>query len=105
MRGEKGSFRKYGVDPQEAAMKLGTFGLSIPEDMARYQMRIKNEKGQTQEPIVSVVPGCYRTYYDNIGAVLTQGADLLVKPDQCLEAIRVLDAVLLSAKSGQVVTL
>lgn len=105
VRGEKGSFRKYGVDPQEAAMKLGTFGLSIPEDIARYQMRIKNEKGQTQELTVPVVPGCYRTYYDNIGAVLVHGADLLVKPEQCLDAIRVLDAVFQSAERGEVITL
>ncbi len=105
VRGEKGSFRKYGVDPQEAAMKLGTFGLSIPEDVARYQMRIKNEKGQTQEPQVPVVPGCYRTYYDNIGAVLAHGADLLVKPSQCLDAICVLDAVFESAKRGEVISL
>lgn len=105
VRGEFGSFRKYGVDPQEAAMKLGTFGQSIPEDSARYQMRIRNAQGQTEDRSVSIVSGRYRTYYDNVGASLAHGDDLLVQPAQCLEAIRVLDAVLLSAQREEAIIL
>ncbi|MCZ6632829.1 MAG: Gfo/Idh/MocA family oxidoreductase [bacterium] len=105
VRAEKGSFRKYGVDPQEAAMKLGTNGVAIPEDPARYQMRIAGEgKGHRDVP-VQPVAGCYRTYYDNIGAVLTDGEDLLVKPAECLEALRVIDAIVASSETGEVVRL
>jgi len=105
VRGEMGSFRKYGVDPQEAAMKLGTFGLSIPEDPARYQMRIRNAKGKTEESSVSILPGKYRTYYDNIGASLAHGEGGLVQPERCLEGIRGLDAVLLSAQREEAIIL
>jgi predicted dehydrogenase len=105
VRGSRGSFRKYGVDPQEAAMKMGAFGLPVPEDPARYQMRVKNDAGQTVEQSVSVVPGRYRTYYDNVGTAIAHGEDLLVKPEECLEAIRVIDAIMLSAEREEVIKL
>ena len=105
VRGSLGSFRKYGVDPQQAAMKMGVFGLPVPEDPARYQMRVKNDVGQTVERSTPVVPGCYRTYYDNVGAAIAHGEDLLVKPEECLEAIRVIDAIMLSAEREEVVVL
>ena len=105
VRGSVGSFRKYGVDPQEAAMKMGVCGQPVPEDSARYQMRIRNESGQTVDQPVSLIPGRYRTYYDNVGAAIVHGEGLLVKPEDCLEAIRVLDAIRLSAEREEVVKL
>ena len=86
-------------------MKLGAFGLPVPEDPARYQMRVQNEQGQTVERPVAVAPGQYRVYYDNIGAALAHGEDLLVKPEGCLDAIRVLDAVFESAQREEIVKL
>ena len=86
-------------------MKLGTFGLPVPEDSARYQMRVKNDAGQTVERSVSVVLGRYRTYYDNVGAAIARGEDLYVKPEECLEAIRVIDAIMLSAEREEVIRL
>ena len=102
-RGSLGGFRKYGVDPQEAAIKLGAVGVAVPEDPARYQMKIKGPGGETQEIDVAPRNGSYRTYYDNIGAVLNRGDDLLVKPEECLEAIKVIDAIVKSAECGEVV--
>jgi len=105
VRGSIGSFRKYSVDSQEAAMKMGVCGLPVPEDPARYQMRVRSESGQTIDQPVSPLVGSYRTYYDNVGAAIVHGADLLVKPADCLEAIRVLDAIRLSAEREEVVKL
>ena len=51
---------------------------------------------------VEPIPGCYRTYYDNIGRVLMEGGKLLVKPEECLEAVRVIDAIVASAEAGAV---
>ena len=104
VRGKKGGFRKYGVDPQEAAMKLGTFGMPIPEDPTRYHLRVQDAGGLREMPVVPEA-GRYRTYYDNIAQVLLHGADLLVKAEECLDAVRVIDAIFASAKQGQVVKL
>lgn len=105
VRGSRGSFRKYGVDPQEAAMKAGVFGMPIPEDPARYHLRVTDDHGQTVERSVSPEFGEYRTYYDNVGAALARGEELLVKPEECLEAIRVIDAIRRSAEREEVVVL
>ncbi|MCY3680590.1 MAG: Gfo/Idh/MocA family oxidoreductase [Gemmatimonadetes bacterium] len=105
VRGSLGSFRKYGIDPQEAAMKSGVFGVLVPEDPARYQLRVINDRGQTVEHPVSPLFGSYRTYYDNVGAALVHGEELLVKPEECLKAIRVIDAIRLSAEREEVVKL
>jgi predicted dehydrogenase len=101
VRGANGGFRKYGVDPQEAAIKLGAVGVPVPEDPARYQMKIQMEGG-VREVSVEPVPGRYRTYYDNIGQALMGNAELLVKPAECLEAVRVIDAIVASAEQGVV---
>ena len=74
-------------------MKAGVFGVRVPEDPARYQLRLVNDRGQTVEHPVSPLFGSYRTYYDNVGAALAHGEELLVKPEECLEAIRVIDAI------------
>ena len=105
VRGSLGGFQKYGVDPQEAAMKLGTFGLPIPEDIARYHMRLRKSSGENSEISVTPVVGCYRTYYDNVGAALSRHEELLVKPEFCLEAIRVIDAIFLASERENVIHL
>ena len=105
VRGSLGGFRKYGVDPQEAAIKMGTVATPVPEDPARYQMKVNTPEGNTQEVGVQPRTGSYRTYYDNIGAVLARGEALLVKPEECLEAIKVIDAIVISAENGEVVHL
>ena len=105
VRGSLGSFRKYGIDPQEAAMKAGVFGVPVPEDPARYHLRVRDDRGQTVAQPVSPAFGRYRTYYDNVGAALVRGEELLVKPEECLEAMRVIDAIRLSAEREEVVVL
>ncbi len=105
VRGSLGSFRKYGIDPQEAAMKSGVFGVPVPEDPARYHLRVVNDLGQIVEQPISPVFGRYRTYYDNVGAALARNEALLVKPKECLDAIRVIDAIRHSAEREEVVEL
>ena len=86
-------------------MKAGVFGMPIPEDPARYHLRVIDDHGQTVERSVSPEFGEYRTYYDNVGAALARGEELLVKPEECLEAIRVIDAIRRSAEREEVVVL
>ena len=86
-------------------MKMGVFGVPVPEDSARYQMRIQNEGGQTVDQPVQIVQGGYRAYYDNVGAAIARGEELIVKPEECLEAIKVIDAIKLSGDREEAVKL
>ncbi len=105
MRGANGGFRKWGVDPQEAAIKLGNAGLPVPEDPARYELDLGGKDGQRVRVPVTPEPGCYRAYYDNIAGVLLRNEPLLVNPEGCLKAIRVIDAIIASSENGEVVRL
>jgi len=99
-RGTKATFIKYGLDPQEDAMKAGNID-AAREDPRNYA-RINDNR---EEKIVPTLPGRWRNYYENIADVLTNGADLWVKPEEVRRGIAILDAAMRSSKSGQVVEL
>ncbi len=96
--GDRGTFTKYGVDPQEDAMKAGQIDRAV-ESAAFYG---KLHDG-TSETIIPTLPGRWRSYYENICDVLTNGAELAVKPQEVRRVMAVLDAALRSAQSSQVV--
>jgi scyllo-inositol 2-dehydrogenase (NADP+) len=98
VRGTKGTFIKYGLDPQEAAMKAGDIDAAV-EDPQKYA-RVHNGK---EERVVPTVPGRWRNFYENVADVLTEGAEPLVKLPEVRRAIAVLDAAKRSAPSNTVV--
>jgi scyllo-inositol 2-dehydrogenase (NADP+) len=102
--GDRGSLVKYGLDPQEGPMREGNIDAAA-EDPA-YRARVCTlVDGQPTERIVDSVRGSWKAYYQNISDVLNHGAELIVKPEQVYQAMRVYDAAMRSAQSGQVVTL
>jgi scyllo-inositol 2-dehydrogenase (NADP+) len=100
VHGAKATLVKYGLDPQEAAMKAGDIDAAV-EDPKNYA-RLHDGKG---ERVVPTLPGRWRTYYENVAAVLAEGAEPLVKLPEARRAISLLDAAKRSARSGSVVTL
>jgi len=105
VRGSNGSLRKYGIDPQEAAMKLGTFGMPIPEDPARYEMKVRGADGGMHDVPVTPIPGSYRAFYDSVGQALSTGGEMPVDPRECLAGVRVFEAIFRSAAERRVVAL
>ena len=95
--GTGGTFRKYGLDPQEAAMIAGNID-AAREDPAHYA---HFHDGQS-ERVIPTLPGRWRSYYENIAAVLTEGAEPAVKLAEVRRAIAVLDAAFTSARTGEV---
>ena len=51
------------------------------------------------------VRGSWKSYYGNISDVLNEGAELAVKPQEAYQVMRVYDAAMTSAETGQVVAL
>jgi predicted dehydrogenase len=62
-------------------------------------------EGEREERIIESVRGSWRSYYRNISEVLNKGAELAVKPQEVYEAMRVFDAAMQSAETGEVVKL
>ncbi len=98
--GTRGTFVKYGLDPQEAAMIAGDID-SARED-SRFDARIHDGKS---ERTIATLPGRWRNYYENIADVLSRGAEPLVKLAEVRRAIAIIDGAFQSARTGQVVTL
>lgn len=97
--GDKGTFIKYGLDPQEDAMRAGQIdaALDLPESYGKFH------DGVT-ETTIPTVPGRWRGYYENVRDALTGKAELAVKPQEVRRVMAVFDAAWRSAQSGQVVT-
>ena len=102
--GDQGSLIKYGLDPQEGPMKAGDIDAAA-EDPAERARVWTTVKGEAEEMVIDSVRGSWKAYYQNISDVLNHGADLAVKPAEVYQAMRVYDAAMTSAQTGQVVRL
>jgi scyllo-inositol 2-dehydrogenase (NADP+) len=99
-KGDRATFQKFGLDPQENAMKAGDID-SATEDPANYG-RLKGPDGERTAP---TLPGRWRNFYENIADVLVRGAAPAVTLPSVRRQIGVMDAALRSAQTGQVVRL
>ena len=98
VRGTQGTYQKFGLDPQERAMFAGNID-GAAEDAATFG-RLHDGKAEATVP---TVPGRWRSYYENVAAVLHGEAEPLVRMTEVRRAIAVLDAGFRSARSGEVV--
>jgi scyllo-inositol 2-dehydrogenase (NADP+) len=98
--GEKGTYTKYGLDVQEAALKEGkppigeAWGLEPEEFWGK--LHFENE----------VVPcptlnGDYRKFYDNVALAMSGQEELSVKAGQAVQALQVIEACFKSHREGR----
>lgn len=99
--GDQATFEKFGLDPQEAAMKAGNIDAAVEPPASNGRLRSR----AGVEHLVKTLPGRWRNYYENIGDVLLSGAEPLVKLAEVRRAISVLEAARRSAETGAVVRL
>ncbi|RTR07193.1 oxidoreductase [Halomonas nitroreducens] len=109
VNGTRGSFVKYGLDPQEAWLKEGespqpAWGVDPSPG------RLTVNEGEGDEVVlvhheVESVPGDYRAYYDGIARTLLRGTPPPVTAEQALEVMTLLEAGLDSYRQGRWVKL
>ena len=98
--GTQGSYLKFGLDPQEEALKQGgspaqpNWG-SEPEEAWG---TLTNCNGNLTREKYPTLAGCYPEYYKNIYEAITGKAELAVKPEQAREVIRLIELAEQSAK-------
>lgn len=111
IRGDKGSFHKLGLDPQEDQLKAGLkpsaagFGKDKPESM---KLTVIDADGKPKAaPVPDLVPETYTTFYNAFAKAVASGKeeDIPVKASQARDVLRIIEAVQESAKSGKEVSL
>jgi len=105
--GEKGSYYKWGLDPQEDALKQG-IKPDVPrwgeEDEANYGHIHTEQNGLVFKGRISSLAGNYMDYYQNIYEAIREGVPLAVPAEEGRDVMRVIDMAERSAKEGQIIS-
>ena len=98
--GTQGSYLKFGLDPQEEALKQGgspaqpNWGAEPQESWGT----LTNCNGKVAREKYPTLAGCYPEYYKNIYRAIVGKEELAVKPEQAREVIRLIELAEQSAK-------
>ena len=108
LHGTEGSFLKWGIDPQEEALKAGQmpvghhWGEEPEADWGMLHTTINRQDFRGKHPTIN---GNYNAYYDNVYAAVREGKPLAVTPEAATQVIRVIEAAMKSSKENRVVSL
>jgi len=108
LHGTQGSYLKWGIDPQEEALKAGEipgsegWGSEPVTAWGRINSEFEGERLDGSHPTQS---GNYLAFYDNIHAAIRHNTPLQVTPDQARDVIRIIEAAYRSSQEAMVVTL
>ena len=108
LHGELGSFFKSGIDPQEEMLKAGNLpkGENWGADAPEFWGTISYQKdGNDFEEVVETIPGNYNIFYDNVFDAIRKGAELLVKPEEAVEVLKILEACIKSNRDKRTILL
>lgn len=106
LHGTAGSFVKYGLDPQEHALKEGKMpgSTSWGCDPKEYWGKLNTSVGSLHvEGLVETIPGNYLTFYKNVYESIREGKELIVKPEESRDVIKVIEACMASNRSRSVI--
>jgi scyllo-inositol 2-dehydrogenase (NADP+) len=102
--GTSGSFLKYGVDPQEDALRDGDIDAAYEPANHRAILYWDGDAGPSTTSYFPTVRDHWDKYYSNIADHLLEGTPLAVTAEQAREVVRVLDAVQRSVRDHSVVS-
>jgi scyllo-inositol 2-dehydrogenase (NADP+) len=108
LRGDKGSFVKFGTDPQEEALAAGmdpkSSGWGREEASAHGVLR-REESGKLTQKTIVTAPGNYPHFYRKLADAILKGTPLSVKPEEAARVIRIIELALESHQKGMVIAL
>ncbi len=97
VHGDRGSFVKYGMDPQEADLKAGkavaSAGWGVDEPAA--YGTFSGADGASER--IPTIPGSYARYYEAIADAIVDGAPLPVTAQQARDVVRTIELARVSA--------
>ncbi|HYP26192.1 MAG TPA: oxidoreductase [Blastocatellia bacterium] len=106
LRGTHGSFVKYGLDPQEEALKQGRAPSEAgwgrePEE--RWGTLFTEAEGSSVRSKVETVAGSYQAFYQNVADAISGRAGLSVKPEEARDTIRIIELAVESSEQRRTV--
>lgn len=108
IRGTKGSFRKFHLDPQEDQLRAGgkptDAGYGIESTANSTLTAVDEATGKASEvPVPELEPETYRAFYSQFAKAVVSGKaeDIPVKAEQARDVLRIIEGVLESAKTGK----
>jgi len=107
LHGSKGSFLKYGLDPQEDQLKEGMrpgdpgWGQDDPD---MYGVVTIHAGGVEIKGTVTTLAGRYEAYYQGMVEAIAQGRPAPVAPEDARNTARVIDCALKSQQEQRVIT-
>lgn len=101
IHGDKGSFIKYGEDPQEVALRAGKMPVGPdwgkePDHMWGH-LYLEDDGGVIKKNVVSET-GNFGAYYRDLYETIRNGAPLQVTPEQARNTIRLIELALESSR-------
>lgn len=105
LHGDRGSFVKYGADVQEAALQAGLSPANTPhwgvEPEHQWGRFAVDYQGLSLEGSIQSERGCFQDYFLNVRQAILGEAELVVRPEQSRNTIRVIELALKSAAEGR----
>jgi predicted dehydrogenase len=104
--GTRGSYQKFGLDPQEDALKLGGIpsGAGWGEEPSAAWGTVSQCNGELIRTKYRTLAGDYAAYYTNVYRAISGQEELAVKPEQSRNVIRLIELAEQSAQEGRVVS-
>lgn len=108
LHGVNGSYVKYGIDPQEQALKEGQipggpgWGIEPAADWGKLNAVVS---GLNVEGKIATVAGNYLQYYQNIYEAIRGQKPLAVSPEQAIRVMQVMDACVRSNSEKRVIVM
>src|SRR5271156_6872538 len=106
LNGTLGTFRKFGLDPQEAHLQAGDIFSSKPwgvEGPEHWGTLTVDEGGEPVSTRIPTEAGDYRGFYINIRDAIHGNAALEVTPLQAWRTMRVLEMAIESSRTGNTI--
>ncbi len=95
LHGENGSFVKFGLDPQEQALAEGKIpgsdGWGCEPESSWGKLNTDINGGHYEGPL-ETIPGNYLAFYDSVFNSIRNGAVPVVKPEESLMGINIIEA-------------
>ncbi len=94
IEGTEGNFSKYGIDPQEAALKAGEMPVSDDWGLEKPEFHGTLGIGQATVFDISRIPtekGNYMSFYDNVYEVLLKNKPQLILPEEARDVIFIIE--------------
>lgn len=105
--GTTGAYEKYGLDPQEDALRVGKTPLDKGwgvEAAGHFGRLTEYENGEKIERALETVPGMYQFFYEKMRDALNGTANVPVDPREALNTMRIIETARASAQRKTVLS-